>query len=328
MKFSHKYIIVGAGSAGCVLANKLSEDPKNSVLLIEAGPLDSSYSIKMPLAASSLFKSKKYGWGYETEPEKNLNNRTINWPRGKTLGGSSSINGMLYVRGQADDYDNWEQLGNNGWGYRDLLKYFIALENNQNHEDQFHGNFGPLWVETFQPILDASKEFLKACSEFGFKNNNDFNGAEQEGFGQYQVNIKDGKKAAIASLEALCAGTSETTFRLRDWGVSRQRYWGCPIPMIHCPDCGVLPVPEEDLPVVLPTDVTLDGVRSPLVDLPEFLDVACPQCGGAARRETDTFDTFMESSWYFTRFASPDADVMVEEPAKYWAPIDHNDGRI
>ena len=134
MKFSHKYIIVGAGSAGCVLANKLSEDPKNSVLLIEAGPLDSSYSIKMPLAASSLFKSKKYGWGYETEPEKNLNNRTINWPRGKTLGGSSSINGMLYVRGQADDYDNWEQLGNNGWGYRDLLKYFIALENNQNHE--------------------------------------------------------------------------------------------------------------------------------------------------------------------------------------------------
>ena len=198
MKFSHKYIIVGAGSAGCVLANKLSEDPKNSVLLIEAGPLDSSYSIKMPLAASSLFKSKKYGWGYETEPEKNLNNRTINWPRGKTLGGSSSINGMLYVRGQADDYDNWEQLGNNGWGYRDLLKYFIALENNQNHEDQFHGNFGPLWVETFQPILDASKQFLKACSEFGFKNNNDFNGTDQEGFGQYQVNIKNGKRFSAA----------------------------------------------------------------------------------------------------------------------------------
>ena len=198
MKYSHKYIIVGAGSAGCVLANKLSEDPKNSVLLIEAGPMDSSYSIKMPLAASSLFKSKKYGWGYETEPEKNLNNRTINWPRGKTLGGSSSINGMLYIRGQADDYDHWEQLGNYGWGYRDLLKYFIALENNQNHEDQFHGNFGPLWVETYQPILDASKEFLKACAEFGFKNNDDFNGTDQEGFGQYQVNIKDGKRFSAA----------------------------------------------------------------------------------------------------------------------------------
>ena len=198
MKFSHKYIIVGAGSAGCVLANKLSEDPRNSVLLIEAGPMDSSYSIKMPLAASSLFKCKKYGWGYETEPEINLNNRTINWPRGKTLGGSSSINGMLYIRGQAEDYDNWEQQGNIGWGYRDLLKYFIALENNQNHEDQFHGNFGSLWVETYQPILDASKEFLKACAEFGFKNNNDFNGIDQEGFGQYQVNIKDGRRFSAA----------------------------------------------------------------------------------------------------------------------------------
>ena len=198
MKFSHKYIIVGAGSAGCVLANKLSEDPRNSVLLIEAGPMDSSYSIKMPLAASSLFKSKKYGWGYETEPEKNLNNRTINWPRGKTLGGSSSINGMLYIRGQAEDYDNWEQQGNIGWGYGDLLKYFIALENNHNHEDQFHGNFGSLWVETYQPILDASKEFLKACAEFGFKNNNDFNGIDQEGFGQYQVNIKDGRRFSAA----------------------------------------------------------------------------------------------------------------------------------
>ena len=116
MKFSYKYIIVGAGSAGCVLANKLSENPDNSVLLIEAGPLDKASSIKMPLAASTLFKNKKYGWCYETEPEINLNNRTINWPRGKTLGGSSSINGMLYIRGQAEDYQRWEEAGNDGWG--------------------------------------------------------------------------------------------------------------------------------------------------------------------------------------------------------------------
>ena len=167
MKFSHKYIIIGAGSAGCVLANKLSEDVENSVLLIEAGPLDNYSSIKMPLAASTLFKNKKYGWGYETQPEKNLNNRTINWPRGKTLGGSSSINGMVYIRGQAEDYEKWLNAGNKGWGYRDLMKYFIALENNQNHEDQFHGNFGPLWVETYQPILDASQSFLEACKNYG-----------------------------------------------------------------------------------------------------------------------------------------------------------------
>ena len=132
----------------------------------------------------------------------------------------------------------------------------------------------------------------------------------------------------IDALQEREAGRSITNYRLRDWGVSRQRYWGCPIPMIHCPDCGVLPVPEEDLPVVLPTDVTLDGVRSPLVDLPEFLNVTCPNCGGPARRETDTFDTFMESSWYFTRFASPGADAMVDERAKYWAPVDHYVGGI
>ena len=198
MKFSYKYIIVGAGSAGCVLANKLSENPDNSVLLIEAGPLDKASSIKMPLAASTLFKNKKYGWCYETEPEINLNNRTINWPRGKTLGGSSSINGMLYIRGQAEDYQRWEEAGNDGWGYRDLIKYFLLLENNQNHENQYHGNFGPLWVETYQPILDASKKFLNACDEYGLKRNNDFNGKDQEGFGQYQVNIKKGRRFSAA----------------------------------------------------------------------------------------------------------------------------------
>ena len=194
MKFSHKYIIIGAGSAGCVLANKLSENPNNSVLLIEAGPMDNYSSIKMPLAASTLFKNKKYGWGYETEPEKNLNNRTINWPRGKTLGGSSSINGMLYIRGQAEDYEEWEKAGNNGWSYRDLMKYFVALENNRNHEDQYHGNFGSLWVETYRPILEASRSFLNACKEYGLTKNNDFNGETQEGYGQYQVNIKNGQR--------------------------------------------------------------------------------------------------------------------------------------
>ena len=135
--------------------------------------------------------------------------------------------------------------------------------------------------------------------------------------------------AIVDALAAKEAGRSITNYRLRDWGVSRQRYWGCPIPMIHCADCGVLPVPEADLPVVLPTQVSLSGVGSPLENMPEFLNVACPDCGKDARRETDTFDTFMESSWYYARFASPDADTsMLDERANYWAPVDHYVGGI
>jgi len=124
-------------------------------------------------------------------------------------------------------------------------------------------------------------------------------------------------------------GRRQTNYRLRDWLVSRQRYWGCPIPMIHCPDCGTVPVPDEDLPVVLPTDVRFEGVRSPLTTMESFYKTTCPECGAEARRETDTFDTFMESSWYQARFASPDANrPMVDERAKYWTPVDHYVGGI
>ena len=136
-------------------------------------------------------------------------------------------------------------------------------------------------------------------------------------------------QAIVDALEERSAGRKITQYRLRDWGVSRQRYWGCPIPMIHCERCGVQPVPEQDLPVVLPTDVKFTGVGSPLAQMPEFLDVACPKCGGPGRRETDTFDTFMESSWYFARFASADNDqAMVDERADYWAPVDQYVGGI
>ena len=134
--------------------------------------------------------------------------------------------------------------------------------------------------------------------------------------------------AIVAALESKGSGRSVTNYRLRDWGVSRQRYWGCPIPVIHCDVCGVQPVPESDLPVVLPTEVTFEGVSSPLHKMDEFLNVACPTCSGPARRETDTFDTFMESSWYFARFASPDAKAVVDERAKFWAPVDHYVGGI
>ena len=135
-------------------------------------------------------------------------------------------------------------------------------------------------------------------------------------------------KSIVAALEATAAGRSVTNYRLRDWGVSRQRYWGCPIPVVHCDSCGVVPVPEADLPVELPTDVTFEGGSSPLHKMDEFLNVLCPKCSAPARRETDTFDTFMESSWYFARFASPDAATMVDERTNFWAPVDHYVGGI
>ncbi len=131
------------------------------------------------------------------------------------------------------------------------------------------------------------------------------------------------------ALAAKSAGRRVTNYRLRDWGVSRQRYWGCPIPMIHCEHCGVVPVPEQDLPVVLPTEVQFEGVRSPLTTMESFLQVDCPECGAPARRETDTFDTFMESSWYYARFACPDAnEPMVDDRVNFWAPVNHYVGGI
>jgi leucyl-tRNA synthetase len=139
------------------------------------------------------------------------------------------------------------------------------------------------------------------------------------------------EQAFLAISEALekdHKGLRKINFRLRDWGVSRQRYWGAPIPVIYCDDCGTVPVPEQDLPVTLPRDVVLDGSQSPLVAHPTFSHVACPSCGKDARRETDTFDTFMESSWYFARFASSKADSMLDNSAKYWLPVDHYIGGI
>ncbi len=135
--------------------------------------------------------------------------------------------------------------------------------------------------------------------------------------------------AIAQALEEKGLGRRTVNYRLRDWGVSRQRYWGCPIPMIHCAECGIVPVPEKDLPVVLPTEVKFEGVRSPLTTMESFYRVACPRCGGEARRETDTFDTFMESSWYYARFACPDANSpMLDERADYWTPVDHYVGGI
>ena len=192
------YIIVGAGSAGCVLANRLSADGKHSVLLLEAGPKDSNLWIHVPLGYGKLFKDKTVNWMYQTEPEPGLDGRTIFQPRGKVLGGSSSINGLLYVRGQHEDYDRWRQHGNGGWGYDDVLPYFKKAENQARGADDFHGVGGPLPVSDSRHGDPLSDAFIAAAAETGIPVNSDFNGATQEGAGWFQTTTRNGKRASTA----------------------------------------------------------------------------------------------------------------------------------
>ena len=192
------YIIVGAGSAGCVLANRLSEDGKNSVLLLEAGPKDTNLWIHVPLGYGKLFKEKSVNWMYQTEPEPGLDGRTVFQPRGKVLGGSSSINGLLYVRGQHEDYDRWRQHGNSGRGYDDVLPYFKKAENQQRGADDFHGVGGPQPVSDLGHPDPLSAAFIAAAAETGIPVNPDFNGASQEGAGFFQTTTRRGRRASTA----------------------------------------------------------------------------------------------------------------------------------
>ncbi len=192
------YIIVGAGSAGCVLANRLSANGKHSVLLLEAGPRDSNIWIHVPLGYGKLFKEKTVNWMYQTEPEPELKGRQVFQPRGKTLGGSSSINGLLYVRGQHEDYDRWRQLGNTGWGYDDVLPYFKKAENQSRGADQYHGTGGPLPVSNMVMTDPLSKAFIDAAVANGLPYNPDFNGATQEGVGLFQTTTYNGRRASTS----------------------------------------------------------------------------------------------------------------------------------
>ena len=196
--FEFDYVIVGAGSAGCVLANRLSADGSNSVLLLEAGPKDSNLWIHVPLGYGKLFKDKTVNWMYQTEPEPGLDGRTVFQPRGKVLGGSSSINGLLYVRGQHQDYDRWRQRGNAGWGYDDVLPYFKKAENQQRGVDEYHGVGGPLPVSDWRHADPLSEAFVVAASEAGIPTNPDFNGATQEGAGFFQTTTRRGRRASTA----------------------------------------------------------------------------------------------------------------------------------
>ena len=192
------YVIVGAGSAGCVLANRLSASGKHSVLLLEAGPKDRNIWIHVPLGYGKLFKAKAVNWMYQTEPEPGLDGRSIFQPRGKTLGGSSSINGLLYVRGQHEDYDRWRQLGNTGWGFDDVLPYFKKAEDQQRGGDDYHGSGGPLPVSDTRHPDPLSDAFIAAAVESGLPFNPDFNGAAQEGVGLFQTTTRHGRRASTA----------------------------------------------------------------------------------------------------------------------------------
>jgi len=193
----YDYVIVGAGSAGCVLADRLTEDPQTTVLLLEAGGPDDAQEIHIPVAFSKLFQSA-VDWTYYTEEEPHLTNRKLYWPRGKMLGGSSSINAMIYIRGNRYDYDHWRELGNEGWSYADVLPYFKKAENQERGSSEYHGSGGPLNVMDRPYTGPLSYAFIEAGVELGWPGNDDFNGATQEGFGKYQVTQKQGRRHSAA----------------------------------------------------------------------------------------------------------------------------------
>lgn len=192
------YVIVGSGSAGCVLANRLSEDPNATVLLLEAGSPDQKQEIHIPAAAPKLFKTS-YDWAYQTEAQTHLNNRHLYWPRGKVLGGTSSINVMIYSRANRYDHDYWRDLGNEGWDYKEALTYYKKAQNQERGASQYHAQGGPLNVADLRYTNPLSRIFIEAGTEIGLSHNRDFNGQEQEGVGFFQVTQKNGKRHSAAT---------------------------------------------------------------------------------------------------------------------------------
>ena len=196
---SFDYIVVGAGSAGCVLAARLSEDPARRVLLLEAGPPDRSPWIHLPIGYAKTMWDPDVNWCFHTDPDPNMNGRRIYWPRGKTLGGSSSINGLIYIRGQREDYDRWAALGNPGWSFDAVLPYFVRSECNQRGASRYHGADGPLKVSDIGSRHELIEAFIAGAGECGVPRNDDFNGEHQEGAGYFQLNTHRGLRCSAAA---------------------------------------------------------------------------------------------------------------------------------
>ena len=204
MKTDFDYIIVGAGSSGCVLANRLSADPAVTVCLIEAGSHDNNLRIQTPAGTITLYKSKKYSWNFFSAPQKNLNGRSLHTPRGKALGGSSSMNSMIYIRGHASDYDRWAEAGCQGWDWNSVLPFFKKSENNRLGQDShLHGLHGELNVEAARDPSPVSQLFVKAAQKIGIRRNDDFNGEQLEGCGIYNLTQKDARR--LSSYRAFVA---------------------------------------------------------------------------------------------------------------------------
>ncbi|MCY7349195.1 MAG: GMC family oxidoreductase N-terminal domain-containing protein [Cytophagaceae bacterium] len=244
MKFD--YIIVGAGSAGCVLANRLSANPKNQVLLLEAGGKDRKMEIHIPAAYPKLHHSE-VNWNFFTEPQAFVRNRRMYQPRGKALGGSSSINAMAYIRGNREDYNDWERMGCAGWGYTDMLMHFKKSENNEQFRNAFHGQGGLLNVTHNRYVTPLAEAFVAACEQQGIPANPDFNGRQQDGAGRFQFTVKNARRhsTATAFLKPILAGrrnlhvmTGAHTHRVllnghRVTGVEVSTRPGGPVEVVH-----------------------------------------------------------------------------------------------
>ena len=196
---TYDFIVTGAGSAGCVLAARLTESGRYRVLLLEAGGEVRSFWIHVPIGYAKTFVDPRVNWMFESEPEAQLNNRTMYQPRGKVLGGTSSINGMIYMRGTAADYDQWRQMGNEGWDYASVLPYFRKAEDNERGANEFHGSGGPLRVSNQPYKWEIAEALVEACKQAGIPYNEDFNGATQEGCGYYQTTTKDKRRWSTAA---------------------------------------------------------------------------------------------------------------------------------